>query len=219
MSKPKILLSGRKNLEFYVDAVNKSGGVADGSYLPEISTDYDGLILCGGCDINPARYGEEINGSVDIDDERDNCEFALFKAYLDAGKPVFGICRGFQLINVYFGGSLYQDIEESAIHTNKSDFYITHSVCAVGDGIVKRLYGSEFTVNGSHHQAVKKLGDGLVPAAFWQDKYIEAFEHKSLPVFAVQWHPERMCYGEARQDTVDGAGMFEHFISLCKNKE
>ena len=216
MKKPKILLSGRKNLEYYAGAVTSAGAEAAASYLPELDAGYDGLILCGGCDVNPARYGEGIDGSVDIDDARDDCEFALLKAYVEAKKPVLGICRGFQLINVYFGGSLYQDIEEAAIHTNKSDFYITHSVCAVGDGIVKRLYGEEFSVNSSHHQAVKKLGDGLVPTAMWQNKYIEAFEHEKLPVFAVQWHPERMCFGERRQDTVDGAGIFEHFISLCK---
>jgi len=216
MSTVRILLSGKTNLQYYVDAVNGVGGIAEAYYLPKIDTDYDGLVLCGGNDIAPSYYGEEIDGSVDIDSERDKVEFALLKAFVQAGKPVLGICRGFQLINIFFGGSLYQHLPETPLHTNKEDFYITHSVTAVENSIVEKNYGKTFSVNSSHHQAIKDLGDGLYATAFWEGKYIEAYEHKSLPIFAVQWHPERMCFSQKRADTVDGTKFFKEFMTMCK---
>jgi len=216
MNKPRILMSGKLNLQSYSDAVNGAGGIAEAVYLPPLDTSYDGLVLCGGNDIDPQYYNEPVAGSVDIDQERDMLEFALLKAYVEAGKPVMGICRGYQLINVFFGGSMHQHIPESPIHTNGTDHYCTHSVTAESDSIVGRLYGSEFPVNSAHHQAIKTLGAGLRATAFWQEQYIEAFEHTSLPVFGVQWHPEKMCFALRREDTVDGAPIFEHFLQLCK---
>ena len=216
MNTIKLLLSGRRNLQYYVDAVNGAGAEADAKYLPDIDTSYDGLILCGGNDIDPSNYNEPVDGAVEIDRDRDQVEFALLKAYIDAGKPVMGICRGFQLINIFFGGSLYQDLPESCLHTNQTDFYITHPVTAIENSIVGKIYGTSFPVNSSHHQAVKTLGDGLYATVFWEDKYIEAFEHKSLPIFGVQWHPERTCFGQKRDDTVDGAELFKKFITMCK---
>ena len=216
MNKVRILLSGNTNLQYYVDAVTGVGAEAYAKYLPEIDTSFDGLILCGGNDVDPSYYHEPMNGSVEIDSARDQVEFALLKAYLDAGKPVFGICRGMQLINIFFGGSLHQDIPESCLHRNQTDYYITHQVTAVPDSILSAAYGTSFCVNSAHHQAVKRLGDGLRPTAFWEDKYIEAYEHTSLPIFATQWHPERMCFGQKREDTVDGTALFEAFIAMCK---
>jgi putative glutamine amidotransferase len=151
-----------------------------------------------------------------MDKLRDQVEFALLKAYLDAGKPVFGICRGLQLINIYFGGSLHQDIAEGSMHDNGKSYYITHRLTAEADSIVGAAYGTTLSVNSAHHQAIKRLGDGLRPTAFWEGKYIEAFEHVSLPLFAVQWHPERMCFGHAREDTVDGTALFEKFLQMCR---
>ena len=87
MIKPKILLSANLKKEDYIDAVNSCGGIAVAEYCPEASADgYDGLILCGGNDINPAYYNEEINGAVNIDNERDEAEFSLLKAFIDAKK-------------------------------------------------------------------------------------------------------------------------------------
>ena len=156
MNTIKLLLSGRRNLQYYVDAVNGAGAEADAKYLPDIDTSYDGLILCGGNDIDPSNYNEPVDGAVEIDRDRDQVEFALLKAYIDAGKPVMGICRGFQLINIFFGGSLYQDLPETFLHTNQTDFYITHPVTAIENSIVGKIYGTSFSVNSSHHQAVKK---------------------------------------------------------------
>ena len=216
--KPKILLSANKNMQYYIDAVNLSGGEATCEYLPRVDLSFDGLILCGGNDIDPKYYGEDDNGSVNIDKPRDEAEFELAKAFIEAGKPVLGICRGCQLLNVYFGGSLVGHLPNADIHTNNSDYYITHEVSAQKDSILGRLYGENFRINSSHHQAVKKLGAGLVATAFYGE-VLEAFEHKSLPVFAVQFHPERMCYSQQREDTVDGAPIFEYFIKLCKKQK
>ena len=217
MEKIKILLSGKANIQYYIEAAEGVGAEVVAEYLPKISTDYDGLILCGGNDVDPSYYNEAIDGSVDIDYERDKNEFALLKAFVDAGKPVFGICRGYQLINIFFGGSLYQDICESALHRSKGGQDSVHSVDATQGSVLYSLYGGVFAVNSSHHQALKVLGDGLVSTATWNNKYTEAFEHESLPIIGVQWHPERMCFSKKREDTVDGARLFEYFALKCKN--
>lgn len=216
MSKIKVLLSVNTNREYYVNAVTGVGATAYAKYLPEINTDYDGLILCGGNDIHPKYYNEPINGSINIDNERDALEFELLKAYIDLKKPVMGICRGFQLINIFFGGSLYQNIEEKALHLGSPELYPTHNVRATKDSIIGKTYGELLSVNSSHHQAIKTLGKNLKATAFWQDKYTEAYEHTTLPILGVQWHPEKMCFDMQRDDAVDGAKLFEYFIDLCK---
>lgn len=216
MRKVRILLSGKTYLPYYTEALQQLGAEADASYLPAVDTDYDGLILCGGNDVDPSRYGEPINGAVDIDYVRDEAEWALLKAYVDAGKPVLGICRGFQLINIFFGGSLHQHIPETDLHRDSTGFDRAHPVTALENSLLGAAYGTSFVVNSVHHQAVKRLGDGLRGTAFWNDTYVEAFEHTSAPIFGVQWHPERMCFQQKRTDTVDGAAVFEIFINLCK---
>ncbi len=216
MDKIKILLSGKLNLEFYAAAVQAAGAEADAQYLPEIDTSFDGLVLCGGSDIHPSRYHQLPNGAVNMDEERDKVEFALLEAYIRAGKPVLGICRGHQLINVYFGGTLIQDLPEASLHTNKTDFRTAHPVRAEKSGFLGKLYGPEFSVNSFHHQAVDQLGSGLCPAAYWNGTCIEAFEHSVLPILGVQWHPEQMCALVHRDDTVDGSEIFKYFVALCK---
>lgn len=216
MKKVRLLLSGKTNLQYYSEAFTAAGAEPTVKYLPEINLEYDGLVLCGGSDIDPKYYNQEINGSVDIDNDRDGLEFALLKAYIEAGKPIMGICRGYQLINVYFGGSLFQHIPEVAQHRSGVDLYAAHTVTAVENSDLSKLYGDTFAVNSAHHQAVDRLGDGLRPTAYWNDKYIEAYEHKALPIFAVQWHPERMCAGQRRPDTVDGLPIIKHFVDMCK---
>ena len=216
MSQPRILMSGKTKLEHYFNAFTGAGADPKVEYLPEFDTSYDALVLCGGSDIDPKYYNEPINGSVEIDEARDTLEFKLLEAYLDAGKPVFGICRGYQLLNIYFGGSMIQHIPEASIHTCGQDHYLSHNVTAVEGSVLHRLYGKEFPVNSAHHQVVNRLGNDLRPTAYWKDTYVEAFEHKTLPVLGVQWHPERMCFGQRREDTVDGAPLIEYFVNLCR---
>jgi len=215
MKKARILLSGNSNLQYYVDAVAASGGKPTAEYLPKISTDYDGLILCGGNDTDPKFYHQTCHGAVNIDLPRDEVELELLGAFVAAKKPVLGICRGHQLINIFFGGSLVQDIPAKHLHTNKQDLYIAHSITAEENTLLYKLYGPTFSVNSAHHQVVDRLGSGLVATAYWNDTYIEAIEHTSLPITGLQWHPERMCVTQKRPDTVDGSKIFDWFIGLC----
>ena len=215
MSKIRILLSSDIKAQNYVDAVSQLGAEPTAAYLPKVDTSYDGLILCGGADMHPKYYGEEIDGSVGIDLARDEAEVALLKAYVEAGKPILGICRGHQLINVFFGGSLYQDIAESELHKRENDQDKVHLVSAASDSMLARLYGESFYVNSAHHQALKDLGQGLRATAYWNDRHVEAIEHTELPIIGVQWHPERMCFKNKREDTVCGADIIKHFLDLC----
>ena len=207
MEKPKILLTGTN--PDYIQAVEGAGGIAVAKYLCDVDLSCDGLILNGGSDIDPAYYGEDVDGAENMLPERDQWEFEVVKMYIEAGKPVFGICRGFQLVNIYFGGSLHQHIEN---HSNA-----IHSVSAVDGSILQKLYGESFPVNSLHHQAVKLLGEGLkVVATSKEDGFAEAIVHESLPVMGVQWHPERMCYVKRNEKTVDAAPLIEYFIQMCR---
>ena len=220
MQAPKILLSGKASQEPYIDAVKQAGGVPDFQYCQQYRGEYDGLILCGGADIEPSRYGQVVNGSVGIDAARDEAEWKLIDAFLQAGKPVFGICRGCQVLNVYFGGSLHQDIETKARHRLDPKLpYLIHSVESADPWLVA-MYGKSFEVNSCHHQAVDRLGDGLrLIATCPDDGIVEAFTHESLPVFAVQWHPEKLTGSYLRPDAVDGSPIFDYFIDLCKERK
>ena len=218
--KPKILLAANLKKETYIEAVEKNGGEAAAVYCPESDLFYDGLILCGGNDTDPKYYGEEINGAVKIDYERDKTEIAVAKAYIEAGKPVMGICRGYQLLNVIFGGTLHQHIPNFLEHQpQKEGQVITHGVKAVKGSLAQRLYGEKFTVNSYHHQAIKDLGKGLKITAYSQDgTVIEAIEHETMPIFGFQWHPERMCDPETNENRADGNLIFKYFIELCKGE-
>ena len=215
---PKILLSANTKKENYINAVEKCGAVAVCEYCPEFSDEYDGLILCGGSDIDPIHYGEDITYSVNIDEARDKAEFELFKKFVEVKKPIFGICRGCQLINVALGGSLYQEISNAKEHSSFGNGDLVHKVCATEKSVLSEIYGDEFFTNSAHHQAVKELGKDLSVIAFADNgKTVEAIMHKTLPIYAVQWHPERMCFENKRDDAVDGSKIFDFFIKLCKN--
>ena len=214
--KPKILLSVNSKRDNYIDAVNNCGGIAVAQYCPDVSTEYDGLIICGGNDIDPAYYNEKIDGTVNIDSDRDIAEFALVKAFAEKKKPILGICRGCQLLNVAFGGNLYQDISNASEHCSFSDYDLVHKVTVKEDSFLYKMYGAEFSVNSFHHQAIKETGNGFDVIAKEDNTTIEGIVHKELPVFGVQWHPERMCFANKREDTVDGSEVFKFFIKLCK---
>lgn len=211
----KILISAKNVCQNYTSALEAMGVKVEGGYLVKGDpNDYDGLLLCGGGDIHPRYYGEEIDGSVRIDTDRDEHELQLADDFIKAGKPVMGICRGCQLLNVYFGGSLIQHLETTDIHKGETD--LVHVVCADTDSFLCELYGKEFPINSIHHQAVGRLGEGLkIILRSKEDGVVEAFEHESLPVFALQFHPERMCFDKKRDDAVDGKGIFDYFIKMC----
>lgn len=229
--KPKICISSdRRVLEtdsrrwltevhnVYTDAVHKAGGLplptcgVDAGEMAELC---DGLLLTGGVDLDPALYGEEIlNDSVNIKAERDIFELALFRAFWERSKPILGICRGCQLINVALGGTLYQDLAEQKglVH---SDPALRHAVYAEEGSVLRHLFGARFLVNSTHHQAVKDAAPGLRITARSKEGIVEAFEHKTRPVLATQFHPERLTGALWDDRTPDFAPLFAYFAALC----
>ena len=172
----------------------------------------DGLLIPGGADVNPVLYGQENTASEGIDDSRDADEIALAKCFFAAGKPVFGICRGHQVLNVAFGGDLIQDVPDPQHHmATKETGDAIHTVRAQHD-LMREFYGEEFPVNSAHHQAVWRLGTGLQVFACAEDGTVEAVGHRTLPVFAVQWHPERLCGAFARPESADGAKLLHTLL-------
>lgn len=181
--------------------------------------EFDGLLLPGGVDINPKRYGCENRGSRGINDELDKLQFGILDSFVKAGKPVLGICRGHQCLAAYFGLELIQHLPSSETHSKDSsaDPDKFHGAVTVPGTLLERLYGSEMTVNSSHHQAVMKCGKGLELMAKSEDGVIEAMYHKELPIFSVQWHPERMCFDPPRDDLTDGSAVFNAFLGMCRS--
>lgn len=157
--------------------------------LSELST-CDGLILPGGSDITPGFYSQNINGSRDINTELDLKQFQALDLFVRMGKPVLGICKGMQVINVFFGGTLIQDLPNSSAHQQEEGDLI-HPASITEECLLGNLYGKEFLINSNHHQAVDKLGKDLQIVQISHDGVVEAFRHTNLPIFAVQWHPER----------------------------
>ena len=201
----------------YLNALEHSGarGEAGREFDP---AEYDGLLLPGGWDVNPARYGKERIPQETIDEELDAVQFEVLDRFLRAGKPVLGICRGHQLLNVAFGGTLVQHLPGAENHMSlPSGEDNTHPVHVEPDSFLVPLYGSGCVVNSSHHQGVEKPGEGMRPVMLSGDGVIEAAEHESLPVWSVQWHPERMCFDRRREDTADGSPVFRFFLEQCRH--
>ena len=213
--KPKILVLANQKRENYKNAIIAAGGEPTVKYLPDMDTNFDGLLLCGGNDISPSFYGQEILGAHDFDAMRDTLEIELTRKFIDTGKPILGICRGLQLLNVTLGGTLIQDLPSANFHRAQSGLDSSHNISA--EGILKELYGDKLSVNSAHHQGIDILGNGLRATAIC-DGVIEAVEHSTKPYFAVQFHPERMCLDNMRGDTVDGLDIFKYFIELCKTR-
>lgn len=216
--KPKILIStGGGDAANYLNAVRAAGGEGDARYLPALDLSYGGLLLTGGDDIDPALFSQENRGSRGIDRARDDAELALLDAFCAAGKPVLAICRGHQMVNMWLGGDLIQDLgpDLGPFHQKETGDQV-HSVQAEKGSLLHRLYGPVFPVNSSHHQSLGRLGRGLRAAAWSEDGVVEAVEHESLPLISVQFHPERMTGALARPDTVDGGKIFRAYLELCK---
>ena len=221
MDRLRIQVSGEAGYtDNYCAALRGAGGDPVVGYCPAPDLSCVGLLLCGGGDIESALYGQEDRGSQPPDRARDRAELELFRAFYEAGKPILGICRGMQLINVALGGTLIQDLppEQRPFHGGgKAD--MIHPVRSEEGSILRRLYGPLFHVNSSHHQAVDDLGQGLRASAWAESGFAEAVELPGKPVLGVQFHPERMSFGRRRLDTVDGAAIFNWFIGACGGDE
>lgn len=154
---------------------------------------FDGFLFSGGLDVDPSYYGEEKQfDSVEIDAERDRFEAALFRLVLETKKPILGVCRGLQLINVMLGGTLVQHMDG---HRQDAPNPVpTHRVTVENGTRLREILGDgEIAVNSFHHQAVKVLADELRASAFADDGTVEGAESISHPfLVGVQWHPELM---------------------------
>ena len=215
--KPKILISGTGGCENYVAAVEAAGGLPVVAYCPRFSLDYDGLLLSGGGDIAPDFFGQEMNGSTEIDRDRDIAELELLGGFLALNKPVLGICRGHQVINVGLGGTLQQHIGDVLCRFHSwvpVSGDKVHAVYSAEGSWYRQTYGEEFCVNSAHHQALDKLGDGLTPVLWSEGGIVEAVEHVSFPLISTQFHPERMACANRRLDTVDGIEIFRRYIAM-----
>ena len=178
----------------------------------------DGLLLPGGPDVNPSLYGQDKAPETEFDSALDALQLEILPRFLDLGKPVFGICRGHQLINVALGGSLIQHLPTAKDHEHiRLGVDHIHSCTADPDSWIAEIYGTGFAVNSSHHQGVDRPGKGLRAVLRAQDGVVEALQHETLPVWSVQFHPERMCFAHRREDTVDGSQLFRFFLEKCGN--
>lgn len=155
----------------------------------------DGLLLAGGEDVTPARYGQTPGPRTGpCSDERDEFELALAHAALERGIPVLGVCRGAQLLNVLRGGTLIQHLPDdgdiSHVPGDRPRRERAHTVTTEPGSLLREVYGEQPAVNTFHHQAVDAIGSGIRVTAIAPDGVIEGFEFTDAPVVATQWHPE-----------------------------
>lgn len=218
MGKIRIQVSGESGrTDNYSAAIRGVGGDPASGYCPVPDLSCAGLVLCGGGDIESVLYDQEDQGSYPPDQARDQAELALFQAFYEAGKPILGICRGMQLINVALGGNLLQDLppEQKIFHTSAQGDLV-HPVFSPEGSALNQLYGPVFSVNSAHHQAADQLADGLRAVAWSESGVVEALDLPGYPLLGVQFHPERMAFGKRRLDTVDGAAIFAWFLNVCR---
>ena len=177
-----------------------------------------GLIISGGdFDIHPKMYQENIRSNrMKFNEKRTNAEIALLEFCMKNNKPILGICGGMQLINVFFGGSLIQDIQEDGygsqiIHEQEAPKYKPSHYIEITKGTkLQNIVKSEkYMVNSTHHQAVKNIGENLIVSARTQDGIIEAIEYKNCNyLIGVQWHPESCIVAEDKM-------LIKSFIDAC----
>jgi putative glutamine amidotransferase len=211
----------------YLGAIKAAGGVpillplqADKEELEAAGKVCDGFLFTGGPDIDPFRFGEEtVSQCGVVIPERDKMEEELFQTVVESGKPILGICRGIQVLNVFLGGTLYQDIpaqfpsDLSIAHSQLSgNSVLSHSVLIKKGTLLSEILSKDYIkVNSFHHQGIKNLAPALQTAGVSLDSLIEALylpEHKFF--LGVQWHPEHLY-----SSNEDAFKVFRAFINAC----
>lgn len=217
----------RDVLVLMIPSINRDGVLHRSNMrLRDYARELDGLVLQGGADLSPASYGEEpLQPEWAGDRMRDDYEIELFNEFFEAGKPVLGVCRGIQLINVALGGTLYQDLPtqvgEQTTHRDRAVYEGNyHDVRIEPASGLARLYPERQSacVNSLHHQAVRKLGrDLVVEARSSADEVIEAVRLRGRSyVLGVQWHPE---FHRPGDDKVLSSGpILEEFLGEARRR-
>lgn len=213
--------------ENYLFSVEAAGGIPlilpifdDPEALDRYTAMCDAYIVPGGIDVNPISYGEQPHPLLETTRlDFDEYQLHLIERMRVSKKPVLAICRGIQIVNVAYGGTLYQDVSlhgEGTMRHSQVDITpggISHRVSIEDGSILHRLYGSELWTNSYHHQSIKDLGAGLRITARADDGIIEAVEATDHPyLHAVQWHPESFF---VRPDNYMLA-IFEDFVKQCR---
>jgi putative glutamine amidotransferase len=209
-----ITYSNEIKVQAYADAV-RAAGAEPVLISPEHPADLgalDGLLLSGGLDLNPALYGQDKHPEADEpNDARDRMEMGLLHEALERDVPVLAICRGMQLFNVEHGGTLQQHMTGHQLHPEDRGEPAHGVNVEAGSRLAAILGGDRAAVNSRHHQAVDRVGEGLVVSARAEDGTVEALERadKRFAV-AVQWHPEDQAAGDAVQRR-----LFEEFVKAA----
>ena len=230
--------------DYIVDLVRDGGGEPVLLTSPDESLEaLDGVVLPGGGDLDPRLYGEEPGDACyDVNDAQDGLDLAVAQRSIDAGLPVFGVCRGHQLLNVLYGGTLIQDMDPGTVaHREPAPVHgagpwAWHEVAVQGGTKVAGLYGGlgngadgnggetdggsgkstpgiTVKIASGHHQAVARVADGLVVTAVAEDGTIEALEDPERWVASVQWHPEAL-----ELPAEERLAPFRAFVEVCRGR-
>ena len=191
-----IMIYGQGSFDSYREALAAVGAETIVSTDTAVARRCGGLLLPGGGDI----FGG-----------LDRRETAAINAFVCRRRPILGICRGMQALNVYFGGTLYDRVEGHQLPAGDM-VHVTRA-----EGVMARLLGETPAVTSNHHQAVRVLGQGLTACQWTADGVAEAIVHETLPVLGVQYHPERQSFRRRRDDAADAAALFRWWAAQVKS--
>ncbi len=211
----------------YVYAVRRAGGIpvllphiGSKEVLDDLIDRLDGLLVTGGEDVDPQRYGQRMKGYCGaIVPQRDEEDLAAVRRAYQTGKCILGICRGIQILNVAMGGTVYQDLEKEGgfahhmVMQSPKEFP-SHQDRFVEGSLLRSIFGAEHSVNSYHHQAVREPGENVTVTAYSEDGVPEGIEVSGGAPFVVgvQWHPEMMSASE------DHLALFRAFVDACKKE-
>jgi len=196
----------------YENALKNLGISFQTSLNPENPANFDKLLLPGGGDLDPSLFGQTNQGSIDIDPYLDHAQLALLDIFVRLNRPVLGICRGMQVINVYFGGSIIQHLPTYKAHRWEKKDQV-HFVSNLPGSVLYKLYGPCCKVNSAHHQGLLQIGKGFFITQQAFDGVIEAIEHKEKSILGVQWHPERTGFSFYHPGITDGRILIQYFLT------